>query len=346
MATIRDIAKIADLSPATISRALRNDPNISVATREKVAKLAAEMDYFTNAKKHNRASGKIIGVICPEIVSYNYASITEAVSSQLRSKGYGCVLMVTQMEAETEKAALETLKNQQVAGIILIMYDDVASKAALAEFKKKSKIPVVQIANFDEYDGYDSLMINNRQAIEHLIDYLLELGHKDIAIVADDNAFERMNITCDCLQDKGIFLKKNRKIIVKGERFEYSGYLGAMQLLKSSDCPTAVIAMYDYIAFGILRACSELGISVPEELSVVGIDNIRTASYIPKALTTVSMPHADMGRIAARLIVNRIEEGKKTAIQHVSLDPIIVVRETTAPIGGAIISQENDRNEE
>lgn len=331
MATIRDIAKAIGLSPATISRSLNNDSSISEATRTRVLIAANEMNYTGSSRRRNRQENHIIGIICPEIISYNYASVAESLSRHLRKKGFESIMMITGMESYAEKAALETLNKLHISGVVLIMYEDETSRMIMEEFRNKCNIPIVQISNFCEYDGYDSLMISNRQAVEVLIDHLYELGHRDIGIITDNYALLRLDIACNYLQKLGILPNRNRRIIVPTERFEQAGYTGAMQLLRSDDRPSAIIAMYDYIAIGVLRACDELGIRVPEDISVVGIDNINTSAYTQKALTTVSMPHADMGRIAARLIVDRIQEGKNhSAIQHVSLMTDLIVRETTS----------------
>lgn len=334
MTTIRDIARELKLSPSTVSRALNKDEKISKETRDRIEYTANAMHYRPRSRRSGKKSSNLIGVICPEIISYNYASVVESVSRSLKKKGYTCVVMITDFDQRLEKEALKNLAEMQVAGIVMIMYDDANSFECMENFRKKHSIPIVQVANFDEYADYDSLMVNNRLAAELAVDHLYELGHRDIAIVTDSIAVERTKMLLNRLEHYGLTLSRDRKIIVPRLRFEEAGYEGAMQLLNMPSHPTAIIASYDYLAIGVLKACSDLGVQVPEEISVVGIDSINTSRYTSKALTTVSMPHTDMGKIAASIMSDRVSSSKedRIAIQHVSLNPVLMIRDTTAPI--------------
>lgn len=331
MVTIRDIAAQLNLSPATVSRALNNDSKINIKTRERVSALAAELGYAGMAGRRRQQSGEVIGILCPEIISNNYSSVVEALSRNLRQKGYFSVFMITNMDKEAEEELMAQLTRLNVAGIVYISYKDETAVELLNAFKKDNpRVPVIQIANFREFSEYDSLVISNQLAAKMIVDHLYELGHREIAVISDKMAVGRMDAICGHLAKKEIAPQKNW-ISVSDARFEEGGYLAAMELLKGRNRPTAVIATYDYLAVGAMKACYDIGVRVPEDISIAAIDDVASSKYTYKGLTTVSMPHMDIGRIAARILVDRIQNDKgQLAIQHVSLNPELVIRESTA----------------
>lgn len=336
MVTIRDIAAQLNLSPATVSRALNHDTKINVLTRERVNALAAELGYAGAAGRKKRQSEEVIGIICPEIISNNYSSMVEALTKNLRQKGYFSIFMITNMDKETEKGMLIQLTKLNVAGIVVITYEDDTAAEMLEAFKHEyPHVPVIQIVNFQEFSEYDSLMISNELAAKVIVNHLYGLGHRDIAVISDEMAVDRMNAVCSHLEKNHIAPKKSW-ICISKERFEEGGYRAAKALLNQSDRPTAIVATYDYLAIGAMKACYDLGISVPKDISIAGIDDVESSKYTYKSLTTVSMPHSDIGRIASRIIVDRIKCDKgQLAVQHVSLNPELVVRESTAPLQNA-----------
>lgn len=342
MVTIRDIAAKLNLSPATVSRALNNDSKINVQTRERVITLAAELGYAGMAGRKKRQSEDVIGIICPEIISNNYSSVVEALSESLRQKGYFSIIMITSMDQETEKDMLVQLTKLNVAGIVFIAYEDETASDMLEAFKKDNPtVPVIQIVNFSEFSEYDSLMISNQLASKVIVNHLYELGHRSVAVISDKMALERLEAICYHLDKKGISPKKSW-VSISDARFEEGGYLATKELLRAQDLPTAIVATYDYLAIGAMKACYDMGIRVPEDISIAGIDDIASSKYTYKSLTTVSMPHADIGRIAARIIVDRIQHDKgQLAIQHVSLNPELIVRESTAEVPSVVARSEN-----
>lgn len=333
MATIQDIAKKLGVSNATVSRALNNDGRISISTRKRVVAVAEELEYTGYSRKAHRTSDTMVGIITPEILSNNYSSIASTIVTNLLNKGYVGLLGVTDFDKEVEKNWLVTFAKIGVAGIIVIMYNDSETIPSLIEFKKNCRIPVIQIANFEEYSDYDSLMISNSLAAKMITTHLNGLGHRDVGIITDVEANRRASELLRYFGEQEIRVKKEHHITVEGARFEKAGYEGMMKLLQHSDLPSAIVTTYDYIAIGALRACEEKKIRVPEDLSLISIDNIGTAAYTSKALTTVSMPTEDVGRIATTILTDRIRLGKaQGAIQHISLNPELIIRETTAPL--------------
>ncbi len=330
MVTIREIAERMGLSAATVSRALNGDSKISRETQMRVKAVADELGYVTcSVGRRKKDPSSVVGIICPEVVSNNYSATVEALSKSLKQKGFSSVFMITNMNTEDEINALKLFKNLGVAGIVMISYDDESTIAALDSFKKENSIPIVQIMNFESYAECDSLMISNTLAAKMIADHLTSLGHKDIAIVTDGRAAARKNALTEAFSAIGIA----PRVIDTGEfRFEEGGSSAAKEILKGDSLPSAIVATYDYMAVGVMKALSDAGVRVPDDISVAGIDNIRTSEYTSKGLTTVSMPHTDIGQIAARILVDRINTKNRRAVQHVNVNPELIIRDSTKSI--------------
>lgn len=331
MVTIQSIADQLGLSSATVSRALNNDPKISAQTKARVSALAEELGYAGTGGRKRRQCENVIGIICPEIISNNYSSVVETLSENLHDKGYQSVIMITSSQKNRERMMLEQLTRLNVAGICFFTNKDSSTVELLDTFKRTHpKLPLVLIVNSWECANYDSLMISSHHAVELVVDHLYDLGHRAVAVISDKAASGRAELICNQLRKKGISLQKNW-IIFSDLRFEEGGYQATNELLQLQERPTAIIAAYDYLAIGALKACYDAGIQVPEEISIAGIDGVITSQFSYKSLTTVSMPHVDIGRIASRILIDRIQNSKnQSAIQHVTLTPRLLVRQSTA----------------
>lgn len=331
MVTIRSIADQLGLSTATVSRALNDDPKISSQTRARVSALAAELGYAGAGGRKKKQIENVIGIICPEIISNNYSSAVESLSENLYEKGYQSIVMTTSTQKNRERDMLAQLAKLNVAGICYFTNKDERTVEILNAFKKAHPhLPIVLIVNSWENADYDSLMISSPLAVKLIVEHLYNLEHRSIAVISDQKTSGRSELICNQLRSYGISPHKNW-LCFSDARFEEGGYQAAMKLLRLEDRPTAIIATYDYLAIGALKACYDFGLRVPEEISVAGIDGIVTAQYAYKSLTTVAMPHADTGRIASRILIDRIQNDKgELAIQHVSLSPKLIVRQSTA----------------
>jgi len=332
MATIKDIASIAGVSAATVSRALKEDPRIGQETRSRILEVAREMNYYSN--KNNIAFletySKTIGIIVPEILSYNYSNLVNAIAANLKKDGYSLILGFTEFQVSEQKRLLQVFAQKNVCGIIHILYHDDEMTEFLRMFREKNDLPLIQIANYSFCEEYDSIMVCNETAVGKAIAHLVELGHSKIGVIGDVIARYRMECVEKAVKDFGLELNRKHIVSSQTKRFEPAGYEAMTKILKNrQDVPTAVIAAYDYVAFGAMRALLENGYRIPEDISIIGFDNILSASFAWKALTTISMPSQEMGAIAARIIVNKIE-GKNDVTQHITINPELVIKETTA----------------
>ena len=328
MSTLNDIAKVANVSTATVSRALKGDKKIKTETRNKIVEIAKELNYYSNMNNivFSEVYTKTVGIICPEIISYNYSNLVNSITSNLKKHGFSIILGTTDFELDEERRLLELFAQKNVCGIIIVMFNELEIIEDLKEFKGKHDIPIIQISNYNYADDYDSISICNETAVRKAIQHLVELGHKNIGIIGDRYTNFRNKLMKEAIDDFGL---TGNLIISNESRFEVAGYEGVVNMMESVDVmPTAIVTAYDYIALGTIRALRERGLKVPEDVSIIGFDNILTSAYLHKSLTTISIPSKVMGEISSRLMMGKIKD-KSQIIQHTLINPELIIRETT-----------------
>jgi DNA-binding LacI/PurR family transcriptional regulator len=188
------------------------------------------------------------------------------------------------------------------------------------------------LASFINVEEYDCIKIDEQLAMNLAIEHLVSLGHRDIAFIGERLTKDRQKQFIDALKKCDIKISSDF-IRVSEERFEEAGYIGMKDILSNSEkIPTAVFASYDDVAIGAMRAIFESGYRVPEDISIIGVDNICIAPYLYRALTTVSSPVSEMTNIAIKILLGKIEDKGSKVVQHVIVKPELLVRETTARV--------------
>ena len=337
MATLKEIAKIAGVNVSTVSKALNGHNDINEETKGRIIKITQQMNYFNKKSNvQNQANGNyMIGVICPEIDSNFYAQIVTKIEEKVMDKGYSLVIGLSQFNPEKESNYLRLLLNKGVDGVVLITSTNQSIADIMSEIKKDFNIPIIVITVNQMVDCYDSIKIDDHIGVTMAINHLIQLGHKKIGYVGDRLSMHRLDSFREAL-DKSNARIEEKWIRIGTERFEEGGYLRMKEILKSKELPTAILASYDDIAIGAMRAIHEKGMRIPQDISIVGVDNIGTARYLNPNLTTVSEPVNEMGDIACSILFNKIENKAYTTIQSVVLKPELIIRESTACIEGSV----------
>ncbi len=332
MTTLKDIAEIAGVHVSTVSKALRDSSDINEETKQRIIKIAKEQNYeFKTGKKKSSNGFGIIGVICPEITSNYYAQIISIIEEEIKKEGYFCVIGFTNFEGNNEKYYLNHLTNANVEGIIFLSESRDLGKVLL-DYKKNVDTPLVLIAQNTESKDYDCIKIDDDYGVRLAVEHLVQLGHKDIGYVGDELSNTRLNAFIKALEENK--LKINKKWIqVSEDRFEKCGYELMSNILKGDDIPTAVLAAYDDIAIGAIKAIYDKGLQVPNDISIMGIDDVRIASYFQPELTTIAGPIEEMGKIAVKLLFKKVEDSQYNVIQNVRLSPRLVQRKSTKAVG-------------
>lgn len=326
--TIKHVAKSANVSHTTVSRVFHNDPRISELTRQRVQKAAKELNYRPNIMARGLVKRQtfLIGLVVPDIMSSFFPEIIQGIEEITNQKGYSIILCTSEDNIDLEQSHVQSLLNKGVDGLIIspVYGSDLPQIDKLIDQDHK---PVVYLAWIMKklkgaFVGVDDIKIGFK-ATEHLI----KLGHKRIAHLAGNpqitQSQERKEGYLNALNKYGLE-QRNDYIIPSSYTIE-SGYKSAKELLKLKQRPTAVYSVSDETAIGAVQAFRESGIRVPQDIAIVGTDDLQIASLIEIPLTTIAQPKRQMGSTVAKILINAIE-GKK--VENIELDTNLVIRES------------------
>ncbi|MFC3495542.1 LacI family DNA-binding transcriptional regulator [Glycomyces rhizosphaerae] len=336
--TIRDVAALAGVSVPTVSRVLAGNYPVAPATRAKVLRAMRELDYVVNA--HARAlagaTTKTVAFVVDDVTGPFYAYIARGVEQQAASEGRLCLLCTTHGDPERELAVVELMREQHAEAVIVVggawdddKYNERMRYFASALDRSGSRLVLCGRPSLGEDVPATVVHYDNEGGAYAMTSHLLSAGHKVVAYlgtgIGHSTTDERIRGFRRAHADYGI--EVDESLLIPGEFSKQSGYELTRELIAKRDDVTAVFSATDMIAAGVLKALREAGIDVPKDMSVVGFDDIPLASDLTPALTTVHVPHEELGREAVRLGLRR--EG--TGVDQVVLGTHIVVRETVAP---------------
>lgn len=329
MVKLKDIAKETGLTMSTISKALNHSSEISEETTNLVLETAARMGYVPRKKLKDME--KNIGIILPEVKSHYYASLMEILSHEGEKHGCNMVTMLTSGYPVDLKPALERISKYKPDGLI------VGCGGLPFDMKfhgmRGKRIPVVALREKEQLNSpIDGICISGYYGVGQAVDHLHELGHIRIGYLGEHNSGRRYQAFCEAMKRNGLRVEP-RFVRQIGTRFEAGGYEAACELLKEKELPTAIFACYDQFAFGAMKAFMEQGLRIPEDISVVGYDNVEMSEYYPVPLTSVTNPVEQMGITAVNILLAAMEEGEKHVVQNVFLQTRLVVRKSTCPPG-------------
>lgn len=330
---MQDIARAAGVSQSTVSRVLNDTPTsvpIAAQTRERVQEVARRLGYRPNplARGLRGARTMLLGVIVREITDPFFAMAIEAVSTEALARGYNVVLGSAHSKADEAIALKAVLETRHTDAILLL--GDMRDEPKFLEDLRASQTPVVALWHGTELDGVPTVNIDNRVGIVAGLDHLIELGHSRIAFIGArplGDIRERRTAYQEHLAEKGLVIHDGYVQEVIND--PAGGETALRALLRLETPPTAVICSTDHLAIGVLHAAAELGMDVPERLSVVGFDDIPLASYTVPSLTTIHMPVAEMTAIAARLAMDEAEMAPDGGLANFVVTPTLVVRKST-----------------
>lgn len=329
--TLRDIAQRAGVTSATVSMVINNKPNISEATRRRVLKIAAELHYYPNAIARGLATRRTnaIGVIVPNLASSFVVRILQGIKSTNRDIDYTVQLFDTVGQKENEVQLFQRLsRERRIDGVILI--GSTVTDAELESFSTES-VPCVLVSRRSE--SLSSVYVNNRRGARDATEYLIKKGHRSIACVTCNKqslpTAERVAGYRDALEAHGVGWRESMVVDVPDDDMQ-SG-VRAFERLKVGSAKGGVSAVFvpagDTVAIGVVKAAKKAGVRVPEDLAVVGFDDIPAAEVVEPTLSTVRQPKLEMGDHAINMIVDAIE-GKESTVKHKELLTKFIARES------------------
>ncbi|MET7425775.1 LacI family DNA-binding transcriptional regulator [Dactylosporangium sp. NPDC005555] len=331
--TIVDVAQYAEVSTTAVSKVLRNAYGASPEMQAKVRKAIAELGYRPHAAARGmRGQTYSVGVMLPNIRNPFFADILDGATEVLEVAGYQ-VLMGPGCNGEAEEARVtETMIDHSMDGVILIA--PVSSRRHLEHVA--SSVPAVLVGRHGRSSSYDSVADDDLAGAALVVNHLADLGHRRIAHIEHletdpDRIVEMPNaVRADGYRQAMRARRLDEYIDIASTSYtQEGGYLGAQQLLARPHPPTAIFAGADIVAMGVLQAIAEAGLSAPGDIAVTGYDNTMFAGFAPVSLTSVDQGGRQMGRNAARLVLDRIADPRRPA-SHMKLAPTLVVRRTTA----------------
>ncbi len=317
MMTLSKIAKLANVSVSTASKAFSGSTEVNEETRQMIFRVAKEQGCFK--KFYNAKYQKlVIAVIAPEFRSVYYARYLSYIQQWLKKENCELCVSSTDFSPRKEKDLLEYYyKNADVDGIILI-------DAENEEFEKY-EIPMVCV-NFEKgSEDVCSVRKNARPALEKSILYLLEKGVRSIGFIGEELTEGKLRLFREILLQNGVTPEDDLIITTKG-RFSEGGYQAMEALFAKKKLPRAIICGYDYMAIGAIRCIYDHGLSVPEDIAVLGMDDIVEAKYLNPPLASISMCTEEICRLAAETIVGRIN-GEDVPCQK-TVDAVLCLRKS------------------
>jgi LacI family transcriptional regulator len=333
-ATIKDIAKLAHCSYATVSRALNNKPGINQQTRDRIIAIAKELGYQPNAIARGLVTQKThtIGLVIPDIVNPFFPEIARGVEDVASVHGYTVFLCNTNWDLQKEKIYLKALQEKRVDGIIIKPSSD--SDAQLGEGHgslNQIDLPVVIFSGRSSSGRHSYIETDNLRGGFIATKHLIEAGYRRIAFVggqvsSHSNA-ERMRGYRMALE--AYELPVNEDYILNHDFYSESGFALMEQLLQLDNPPDAVFSGNDIIALGVLECLQHHNLRVPDDVGVIGFDNIIFAGYPQIQLTTVAQPKYLMGRHAAEILLNEMNSTVARDIKKTILEPELIIRRTT-----------------
>jgi len=326
MTTMRQVAEHAGVSISTVSHVINRTRYVSENVTERVHNAMEKLDYRPNdlARSLRRGQTNTLGLVLPDSANPYFAEIGRAIESAAFELGYSVILGNTHGDLDKEDLYVDVLRKKQVDGIIFVATGD-KNTSVLNLLHRK--FPVVLVDRDLSGVETDTVLIDNLQGGYLATKHLIDLGHGRIGCVSGPSnitpSAERVTGYRTALEESGI--QFDEKLIIGGDFRPNSGYTATLALLGQGDAPTAVFTCNDLMAIGALRAAAEKQKIVPADLAVVGFDNIELASYTMPPLTTISQPIQEIGRTAAELLVERINE-KASDPRRVLLSSKLIVR--------------------
>ncbi|MDD3818582.1 MAG: LacI family DNA-binding transcriptional regulator [Actinomycetota bacterium] len=314
MVNIYEIAKKAGVSHMTVSRAFNNPELVSEKTRNKIMKIANESGYRPSqvARSMRTKKTNYIGLILPDIINPFFPEIVRGVDDYARKDKYNVILANTDNDYEVQASLVEMFLSRGIDGIILSGIAGGKKDTELLNNIIKKGIPTVLIDRYIPDVNSSYVITDNFRAAYDATNYLVGLGHERIGVISSPQKIkifqDRLRGYKAALNDNDIVFRD--EYIFEGDESISSGYKTAKNLFTKYDDFTAIFAMCDFMAFGIYKYCRENNIIIPDDLSVISIDNIYTSAFLTPPLTTMSQKKYEMGYSAAKILIESIKKNK------------------------------------
>jgi LacI family transcriptional regulator len=329
LTTIKDVAKRAGVSPATASRVAGNYGYVSAENRQKVRKAIRELGYKPNriARSMVTKSTQSVGLVVTDIQNPFFAQLARAIEEVTWEHGYTLILANTDESVERENAILTVMQEKRVDGLILVPASSQANSTRTDLFIQG--MPMVLLDRASDGIEVDTVLVDNENGAYQAVSSLIEFGHTRIGMVVDSlditTNVERMAGYRSALRDHGLPIDDH--LIISCQHTRQSAYAVTANVLEQPDRPTALFTAFNFITIGTLRAIQEAGLQIPDDISIVGFDEVDWYELNYPQLSAVTQPVTDLGRVAAERLIARLK-GDKNMAHEIRLKTKFVLRQS------------------
>jgi len=333
--TMRDVARLAGVSVATVSAVINGTANVSAARAESVRAAMTALDYQPDQVARSLKVGRTgaIGMVIPDITNAFFPDVVRGVEDAARVAGYSVMLCNSNEDPAREQRHLSTLFSRRVDGVIISCCDVSAAYESLV----RRRFPIVFVDRVPQALKVAAVTTDNIDAGYRATRHLIELGHERIAMITGDLRLsphaDRLEGFRRAMQERHLPVRD--EYLRAGDLQTGTGYTCGRELLSLAVRPTALISSNNKMLLGLMRAIAEMDLACPGEISVVGFDdNVWTENFTPK-LTTIAQPTYEMGKRAMELLLSRMNAGPEetAAVEPIRLTAELRVRESTMPLG-------------
>ena len=330
-----DVANKANVSHMTVSRVFNNPKLVNEKTKEKIIKISNDLNYRPNliAKSMRTNKTNTIGLVLPNIINPFFPEIVKGIDDYCKKNHYGVIMVNKEDDYEDKIRSLEIVLERKIDGILIIPFGTDEDKKIINDTIISKKIPIVLIDRYIPEINCAYVSSDNFKAAYDATNYLIKMGHKKIGVISQP---QTISIFFDRLEGHKQALKSNNIIYNKNYITEYkesieNGYVAAKEILAHNNDITAILTMCDFMAFGVYKYCKENKVNIPNDLSIISIDDIFSSALLNPPLTTMAQQKYKMGYLAAEILINSLKKNTLPKKQ-ITLDAILTERESCKSI--------------
>ncbi len=328
---LEDLANLLNVSKVTVSKALRDHPDISPVTTARVKQLAEELGYMPNFMAKNLSSlrSNLIGLVVPEIAHFFFGAMIESIFAAASKYKYETVLTVSEELAEREKKHVQFLMSMKIDGLIISITQETTNFVVFQKIMENN-IPIVFVDRAPEMPGISSVTVNDKGGAFAATEYAVNKGYKKIAKIGGNN-----NINIGRKRNEGFFeamrlngFKLNPDWVIDGGFGHEAGYNGFKSIYKKGRLPEYILAMTYPVALGIYEAAYELGVRIPQDIEITCFGNNTFKHIIPTVFNFVDQPTQKLGEEAVKLILKMINHPKSYEPEKIVLETKLLINHT------------------
>ena len=329
--TIKDIAKALNISPSTVSRALKDHPDISQETKKNVVELARKLDYQPNsiALSLRKSKTNTVGIIIPQIVNHFFSTIITGIEEILHNQGYNIIISQTQESYRREVETIQTMILSRVDGVFISISRETADYAHFQELEKR-KIPMIFFDRIKPEISADQVVIEDFEAGYKAVEHLIQVGCKHIVHLAGPEALlisqERLRGYQEAHHKYNLPIQPDLIIECDNHQLAYEYISKFIQDGRQID---GVFAVNDDTAIGAIMAAKHAGLQVPQDIAVIGFENSPVSTVIEPNLSSIEQSGLDMGKVAARLFLQQMREDITHQPIQSKLKTRLIIRESS-----------------